>query len=164
MGWVAEKILRLAPCPVLSVGPNIAAEPETFADIHRILYPTDFTPASLEAGPYAISLAQENRARLYLLHVTPSPMDASAELALKTRLRNLIAPETELWCEPKPFVESGEAAEKILDVAEDLAVDWIVLGPKRLPAVPAATHLAIGAAYKVVSQAICPLLSVHRTA
>ncbi len=164
MGSVAEKIFRHAPCPVLTVGPNVAAEPDTFADIHTILYPTDFAPASLEAAPYAISLAQENRARLYLLHVTPSPVAASFETSLKTRLRSLIPAETEFWCEPKTFVEFGEAAEKILNVAEELAVDLIVLGPRRMPAVPGATHFGIGTAYKIASRAICPVLSVHRPA
>ncbi len=164
MGSVAEKICRHAPCPVLTVGPNIAAEPETFADIHTILYPTDFTRASLEAAPYAVSLALENQARLYLLHVTPSPVDATAEAALKTRLRNLISPESGLRCEPKAFIESGPAAEKILDVAEELAVDLIVLGPKRMTAVPGAGHLATSTAYKVICQAICPVLSVHQPA
>jgi nucleotide-binding universal stress UspA family protein len=163
MGSVAEEIFRHAACPVLTIGPNIAAEPETFADIHTILYPTDFTPASLEAAPYAISLAEENRARLYLLHVAPGPVDAWAEASLKIRLRNLVPSETELWCVPKAFVESGQAAEKILDVAEELAVDLIVLGPKRMPVVPGATHLAMGTAYKVVSRAICPVLSVHQS-
>jgi len=50
MGSVAEKIFRHAPCPVLTVGPNVSAEPECFADIHTVLYPTDFTSKSLAAA------------------------------------------------------------------------------------------------------------------
>jgi nucleotide-binding universal stress UspA family protein len=161
MGSVAERIFRHALCPVLTVGPNVSAEPESFADIYTILYPTDFTPESLEAAPYASSLAQEHRARLYLVHIVASPVDPATETLLKARLRNLVPPETKLWCEPKAFVESGEPAEKILDLAEELAVDLIVVGPKRAAAVPGATHLAMGTAYKVVSAAICPVLSVH---
>jgi nucleotide-binding universal stress UspA family protein len=161
MGSVAERIFRHAPCPVLTVGPNVSAEPESFAEIHTILYPTDFSSESLEAVPYAISLAQEHRARLYLVHVAANPVDAKAETLLKSRLRSIVPPETELWCEPKSFIESGEAAERILALAEELGVDLIVLRPKRVAAFPGATHLAAGTAYKVATQALCPVLSVH---
>jgi nucleotide-binding universal stress UspA family protein len=161
MGSVAERIFRHASCPVLTVGPNISAEPESVAEIHTVLYPTDFSSESLAAAPYAISLAQEHRARLYLVHVAPGPMDATTETQLKSRLRNVVPAETELWCGPKAFLESGAPAEKILDLAEELGVDLIVLGPKRLAAVPGAARLTAGTAYKVVSRALCPVLSVH---
>lgn len=50
-------------------GPNISGEPDRVGDIHSILYSTDFTPESLVAKPYAISLAREHQARLHLFHV-----------------------------------------------------------------------------------------------
>ncbi len=146
---------------MLTVGPNIAGEPESIGDIHTILYPVDFTAESLAAAPYAVSLAQENQARLHLLHVTASPVSAGTEAALLSRLRNLVPPEGRLSCEPKPFVESGVQAQKILDLTEELAVDLIVLGPKRAPKLPASTHLPMATAYNVVSQAICPVLTVR---
>ena len=39
------------------------------ARFRRVLFATDFTPESLAAAPYAISLAQENEAQLILLTV-----------------------------------------------------------------------------------------------
>src|SRR5579872_2294374 len=69
MGSVAESIFRHAPCPVLTVGPDVAGEPASIADLHEILFPTDFGAESLAALPYAISLAQQDDARLYLLYV-----------------------------------------------------------------------------------------------
>ncbi len=60
MGSVAERILRQAPCPVLTVGPNVSGEPGSVADIHTILYPTDFSAESMAAFPYAVSLAKED--------------------------------------------------------------------------------------------------------
>jgi nucleotide-binding universal stress UspA family protein len=161
-GSVAEKIFRQAPCPVLTVGPNVSGEPDSIVDMRTILYPIDFTSESLAAAPYAISLAQENGARLYLLHVTPSPVNASVEASLTTRLRTLVPPEARLWCEPKPYVESGDAAQKILDFAEELDADLIVLGTKHVARFAgAATHLGMATAYKVVSQAVCPVLTVR---
>ena len=165
MGSVAEKIFRQAPCPVLTVGPNVSGEPDSIADMRTILYPIDFTSKSLAAAPYAISLAQENGARLYLLHVTSSPVNAAVEASLTSRLRTLVPPEARLWCEPKPYVESGDAAQKILDFADELDADLIVLGTKQVARlVGAATHLGMAIAYKVVSQAVCPVLTVRGSA
>ena len=64
LGSVAEEILRLAPCPVLTVGPNAPMEPFQDANYTEILYATDFTPEACAAAPYAVSLAQEFQAHL----------------------------------------------------------------------------------------------------
>lgn len=161
MGSVAEKIFRHAPCPVLTVGPNVCGEPDAIVDLHNILCPTDFSSESLAAVPYAVSLAQENQARLYLLHVTESLVDKPTEAALTARLAQLVSPAAELSCQPKAYVDSGPAAEKILSLAEELPVDLIVLGVKRTPRLPSGAHLAMATSYKVVTEAICPVLTVR---
>ena len=162
VGSIAERIFREAPCPVLTVGPDVAGEPGSIADIHTVLYPVDFSSESLAALPQAISLAQEHQARLYLLHVAPAPLSDSDETSLRARLRLLVPPEVRLWCEPKVFVEFGDASQKILEMAEELAVDLIVLGTKHVSRFAAArTHLGMATAYKVVSHAICPVLTVR---
>jgi nucleotide-binding universal stress UspA family protein len=160
MGSVAERIFRQATCPVLTIGPNVSGEPGSIADIHTILYPTDFSSESLAALPYAVSLAQENQSRLYLFHVTPTPVPDSDSLML--RLRALVPPEARLWCEPKVFVDSGDPAEKVLDLSEELAVDLVVLGTKHVSRFAGTrTHLGMATAYKIARQAICPVLSVR---
>ena len=73
MGSVAEEIFRRSPVPVLTIGPDVRSSVHTGGRFHRVLFPTDFTDASLGAAPYAISLAQENNARLVLLHVMRTP-------------------------------------------------------------------------------------------
>jgi nucleotide-binding universal stress UspA family protein len=162
MGSVAERIFRQAPCPVLTVGPNVSGEPGSIADIHAILYPTDFSAESMAAFPYAVSLAQEDHARLYLLHVLPEPADELQEAFLRARVCAMIPPEAKLWCEPKVFLESGDPAQAILELAEELAVDLIVLGTKHVSRFAGTkTHLGMATAYKIVRQAICPVLSVR---
>ena len=162
MGSVAERIFRQSRCPVLTVGPNVSGEPGSVADIHTILCPIDFTAESLAAVPHAVSLAQENQARLYLMTVVPDPVPEYEESSLTARLKALVPPEANLWCEPKAFVESGDAGDRILEQAEELAVDLIVLGIRPVSTLAGTrTHLGMATAYKVVSRAICPVLSVR---
>lgn len=168
LGSIAEEIFRQAPCPVLTVGPHAPTEPKRGGEFTRILFATDFTPESVAAASYAISLAQECQAYLTLLHVIaePKPGDfvGPAELTASSEqlMRNLVPPEAELWCVPRYVVERGKPAEKILEVAASQGADLIVLGVRQPSGVPgAATHLPIATAHKVVSQAPCPVLSVR---
>jgi len=171
LGSVAEDIFRHAECPVLTVGPH-ATRWEIDGNLRHILFATDFGPESLHGLPYALSLAEENRARLTLLHVAPEPRVALPEpipgampvidprevtASTQQRLRALIPEGTELWHEPAYMVQFGAPAEVIMRIAAP-AVDLVVLGVKR-PTV-LTKHLSEGVAYKVVCYAPCPVLSV----
>lgn len=68
-GSVAEEISRLAACPVLLIGPEVAIEPEAEVPLDRILYATDFSPESRRAMDYAYALARAYGAHLYFLHI-----------------------------------------------------------------------------------------------
>ncbi|MGH9773912.1 MAG: universal stress protein [Candidatus Acidiferrales bacterium] len=168
MGSVAEQIFRQASCAVLTVGPFTSGEPPRDGEFTQILYATDFSPESVAAAPYAISLAQEFQAHLTLLHVVgdskPGDLVHPTELVeSSTRLlRKLVPPEADLWCEPRFVVERGAAAQKILEAARHKEADLIILGVRRPHGVPgAATHLPIATAHKVVSHAPCPVLTVR---
>jgi nucleotide-binding universal stress UspA family protein len=161
VGSAAETIFRHAACPVLTVGPGVSGEPGSIVDLHEILFPTDFSAASLAALPYALSLAEENQSRLYLLHVVPDSVDAE-DASASGRLRSLIPPTIELGSEPRVFVQYGLPAQRIMEFAEELAVDLIVMGVRQPPSyLEVATHLRLATAYKVASQAVCPLLTIR---
>lgn len=163
MGSVAEETFRNSPCPVLTVGPNVCGEPDTISDMQTILCPIDFRPESLAAIPYATSLAEQNQARLYLLYVSGGAVDELPDPSLKAALHALIPAEAALWCQPKAFLESGNPADKIVELAAELGADAIVLAVKsaeQLAAKP--RHLALETAYKVVTESICPVLTVRR--
>jgi nucleotide-binding universal stress UspA family protein len=167
LGSVAEEVFRQATCPVLTVGPKAAEMPKG-GEFTEIVFATDFTPESLAAAPYAISLAQEFQAKLTLLHVIEDPKVGELvraeelEAGSLNRLRELAGGETELWCTPRFVVEHGQAAEKILDVARRKHADLIVLGVRGAGRIPGAkTHLPIATAHKIVSQAECPVLTVR---
>ncbi len=165
LGSVAEEIFRLAPCPVLTVGPRVPREVPAETELRHILYATNFTPTAERAAAYALSLAQEHQAHLTLLHVVQeTPGDSSPHRALlqsffTKRLRGLVPTEADLWCDPEFVVEFGLPADSILKVAEDRQVDLVVLGVCGSVNFPG--HLPPATAYEVVCQAHCPVLTVR---
>jgi nucleotide-binding universal stress UspA family protein len=164
VGSVAETIFREAPCPVLTVGPRLMGDPKWAMKIREVLFATDLTPCSEAALPYAVSLAQENRARLVILNVLAKLGDAEemerVANSARKMLQGLVPVETGLWREPYCIAEPGEPAEKILDVAGGYHADVIVLGVRPHP-VGLATHLAKPTAHRVVAGATCPVLTVR---
>ncbi|HLK05994.1 MAG TPA: universal stress protein [Candidatus Acidoferrum sp.] len=165
LGSVAEEILRNVPCPVLTVGPH--SDPAK-AKIREILFATDFASESNLAAAYAVSLAQEFEARLTLLHVVSEPKAGElvgwfdVQDSAKKLLAKLVPQGAEVWCKPEYFVERGDPAERILDLATLRDVDLIVLGAEPEKGLRgAATHLPIAIAHKVITRANCPVLTVR---
>lgn len=169
LGSHAEEIFRRATCPVLTVGPHAQGIRGGEKELREVFYATDFSPESQAAAPYAVSIALALEAHLNLLHVveeskvgeliSPTEVMPSSERLLRT----LIPEDAEFWRDPRYLVERGVASEKILEVAERISANLIVLGVRKPAGVPgAATHLGIGLAHKVVAAAACPLLTVRR--
>ncbi len=169
LGSVAEKIFRNAACPVLTVGPH-ASKDLIAGGIRRVLYATDFSPASLNALPYAYSLVQKEGAQLTLLHViqaAPPAIDAvvvpmlDAECAenARARLQGLIAANVKFPVQPEIVVMNGVATEAIVDAAAERNAAMIVLGVRHKGA--AATHFPWSIADAVVCRAHCPVLTVR---
>ena len=174
LGSVAENIFRHARCPVITLGPCVPAGSSSLADakLKSILFATDFGHASLQALPYALSLAHHNRARLWLLHVLPpvplrapgplwyegsaiDKMRPAAEATAMERLHGLISQAGEF----EYGVQFGDPVEEILKTAVLCAADMIVMGVKK--ASSASAHLPWAIAHQIVSQAECPVLTVR---
>jgi len=168
LGSAAEEVFRKASCPVLTVGPHVSHNTDRRLAMKEILFATDFSPESLAALPYAVSLAQEHQSNLTLLNV--SGKSEIGELvhagqykeSTMRRLQSLVPAGAELWCEPKCRVEEGPEAEKIMEVAIALGADLIVLGVRKPQGgVGATTHLLQSIAHQVVATAQCPVLTVR---
>ena len=76
LGSTAEEIIRVAPCPVLTVGPHVTAEASV--RVRSIVCATDFSLGSLRAAEFAVSLAHEYQADLTLVHVVDEVLDRIA--------------------------------------------------------------------------------------
>ena len=169
LGSSAEEVFRRSHVPVITIGPEVRSGAHNDARFRCVLFPTDFTPESLAAEPYAVSLAQENQARLIVLHVIrkfgQGPRDNGGELSVAEamhQLYELVPKDAELWCRPEALVNYGEPSEMILQAAEERGVDLIVMGVRDAKGHPtAAAHLVRATAYKIVANAHCPVLTVR---
>ena len=170
LGSVAEEVFRRANCAVLSVGPKVSCKPNDEIQFRRILFATDFSEESLAALPFAISLAEEDQAKLVLLHVIEEPVSLIVDVEAVTayllrRLEELVLAEAEPWCRSECLVELGRPfvspAERILEIAGDHAADLIVLGVRSVHSkLGLMTHLASTTA-AILTQATCPVLTVR---
>ncbi len=182
LGSVAEEALRLAPCPVLTIGPNVPPADAQRTEISTILFATDFGPASARALTYALSLAEDYRAKLILLHMVP-PMPVAAigpgaycpgvyvaqeltewQTAVKEesgqRLRKLIPSDAKLTSQPEYFVAIDFLPQGILGTAAAHNVELIVMGANRVASPRMVSHVPWALTHDVISQAKCPVLTV----
>jgi nucleotide-binding universal stress UspA family protein len=161
LGSTAEEIIRVAPCPVLTVGPHVTAEGSV--RVRSIVCATDFSLGSLRAAEFAVSLAHEYQADLTLVHVVDEVLTESPDRAIQLteqRLREMIPSEPQLLYEPEVVVETGPVAERILAVANELIADIIVMGVRGAGAfAQTASHFG-SIAHKVVSLATCPVVTI----
>jgi universal stress protein A len=103
----------------------------------KVLYPTDFSDSSRSALRYAITQAQALNAGLLLVHVQEMPtvvdegmlhmgIDLEDRAVVEQRLHSLVPNEFAGPCEFR--VLTGNPAREIVRLAEQEAVDLIVLG------------------------------------
>jgi nucleotide-binding universal stress UspA family protein len=172
-GSITEKVLRQAPCPVLTVPPGQGAVPPGPGPFKSILCAVDFSQASTHAVQYALSLAQEADARLVVAHVVDWPNTAglSAPLAAainETRrdydarrleqLRAAVPASAREWCRVEEILATGTPGREIVRLANTQAIDLIVMGVHGRSAL----NLAIfgSTTRQVVHDAHCPVLTV----
>ncbi len=182
LGSVAEQVLRLAQCPVLTIGPHVKPAGSEKAEFRRILFAADFGPASDKAFPYALSLAEDYQAKLVLLHMVPpmpgpdfgpaayGPSAYAAEEFTNwqrtmrdqstRRLRQMIPPNAKLVAEPDYIVGTDFLPEGILDAAAAHEIELIVMGANRTNTPRLTAHIPWALTHEVICHAQCPVLTV----
>lgn len=164
LGSVAEEIFNRALCAVLTIGPHVPPKLMLELKFPRILCAIDLRPGSEKVLAYALWLANEEHARLTLLHVLQMPSDGPAEyqeaekdIAIK-QLAQLLPPESSASLEAHCLVEIGAPGERILKVAEDQGADLIVIGPHHTSHPRVDAHLPWAMLHQVLCHARCPVL------
>jgi nucleotide-binding universal stress UspA family protein len=159
LGSVAEKVFRHAPCPVLTVGPTSRSPRERHRS-RQILYPTDFSPNSEAALPYAGLLARQTHARLAFLHVLDDEATRPWVETSESRLRAMVQREGAFTWGAELLIRRGEPAQRILEVEKEIRADLIVMGVRSSQGL--GDHRMWPIAYTVVSSSHCPVLTVRR--
>jgi len=177
LGSVAEEVVRRAGCPVLTVGPHIDANLSKAAVFERILFATDFHSASEKALDYAVYFANEQKARLMLLHVMPptalpgpgqsfwnepaiTQWQTKVNASVTEKLQMLLPPGVRLWSEPEYLVGFDFIADGILKTAAARKADLIITGAKRPTFAKLSAHSLGAIAYQVIRRANCAVLTV----
>jgi nucleotide-binding universal stress UspA family protein len=177
LGSVAEKVLRSAPCPVLTVPPRAHTATTQFT---RVICAVDFSDCSLKAVTYAASLAKESGAALTLLHVLEWPWHESAlpemagvppaqvhaiaeyrrylETSAKERLDAVAASVVPTGAVATRVV-FGKPYVELLDAARQERADLIVLGVRGRGTLDLAFFGST--ANHVVRSAACPVLTIR---
>lgn len=171
LGSVAEKVLRLATCPVLTVRSGARVTRRSRSPFGTILCATDFSTAANRGVTYAKRLAKEAHAKLVVMHavewpfgdeVTSGPIGdlrESMESSAREKLVRLLPRSSSDGRTGQAVVTLGKASADIIKVAGARAVDLIVLGVSGRGAVDVAV---LGSTtHHVIREGTWPVLTVR---
>ena len=156
MGSTAEKVLRHAPCDVLTVKSG-APIPENAA-FRTLLVPVDFSESATRALDGAKALQTDDGATIHLVHVVQPipPMYLAGQIAsyfeLDPGLRDRIEQHLGTWAGVVPnsrtHITEGNPALEVARLSDALDADLIVMSTKGLTGVE---HLLVGS----VTERVC---------
>ena len=174
LGSVTEKLLRKAPCPILTVPPHAPATAPAEVAFKRILCPIDFSQSAFQAFGFAVDLARQANGFVTVLHAiewlaeeeprahahfnVPEYRQHLIEDAHK-RLQALLAEEPRTWGDTEDVVVIGRAYREILKIAAAKETDLVVMGAQGRGGVGLA--LFGSTTQQVVRAAPCPVLTVR---
>jgi nucleotide-binding universal stress UspA family protein len=141
--------------------------------LEKILVPVDFSPASVEALEYAVSLAKQFRAAIHLVHVYPPDEASSVPSAghllfesaeaierLNEELTGIHRKHVPMFRPDNCHIRRGRPHEEIVRLAREIDADLIALSTRGHSGLK---HLLLGStAERVVRNAPCPVLVVRK--
>lgn len=141
----------------------------------RVLFGTDFSPASRPAFRRAVALARQFRGRLLIVHVIPSGMPVGAEgyvtprmyqemetairQSAQKQLDRLVARAKKAGVTVRGLLLSGAAPEAIALTARKERSDVVIVGTHGRTGLE--RLLAGSVASRIVGTAPCPVLTVR---
>lgn len=126
LGSVTEGVVHRGDCPVLSVG-RPQEQLQITPGVTKILCPINFTDAARNALEYAAKLAGAFDCRLAVVHVVEQQDPMHAAVA-EEDVRSWITPAVQNRCTYREIMLRGGAAERVLDCAEDIRADLVIIG------------------------------------
>jgi len=172
-GSIAEQIFRQADCPVLTFGPYSHDCPwfDTSSAHPTFLFATDLGEASLRGLPQAIAAANQFGATLAFLSIISArsseqdPKNWNEKHHKRTlECLSQLADNAGLDLRAELYVEFESGApvsEKILETAEKLEADLILMGLHESAYTGVISHLDLATTYDVVCHARSPVLTFN---
>lgn len=141
--------------------------------IEKILVPLDFSPASVEALDYAVSIAKQFQAAIHLAHVYPPDEASSAAGAghllfqsaeaierLNEELTGIHQKHVPTFRPENCHIRGGQPYQEIVRLAREIDADLIVLATRGHSGLK---HLLLGStAERVVRSGPCPVLVTRK--
>lgn len=124
LGSVAERILREASIPIVTVRPSLKKPPGQ-EPVKKILCPVNESASARQALETAASLAVSLGAELNVLHVA-EPLAQGA----KPDICNWLPESERRACKVQELAAAGDPAEQILRLAEESSADLLVIGAR----------------------------------
>lgn len=169
LGSVAERTVRTAPCPVLTLKVGDGGD----AAWRRILVPVDFSHPSGTAIELAIELAREQQGEVQLLHAYELPVSVTmaygvaippalwegVQQAGAQRLSEVADKVEKAGVRVTMAQRTAPAADAIVEVAATDRSDIIVMATRGLTGLK---HVLLGSvAERVLRTAPCPVLTLR---
>jgi nucleotide-binding universal stress UspA family protein len=176
VGSTAERVVRIASCPVLTVkarrdAPSQATVPANDRRFQRLLIPVDFSASSLEALEYGVQLARHIGATVTILHVL-EPVAYGLDFTLggsvewrtqkayvEGRLEILRALCTSNGLTAEHILKAGLPADSIRDYAGRQQPDLMIMGTHGRRGI--SRMLSGSVAETMLRLAPCPVLTVR---
>ena len=176
LGSTAERVVRHAPCPVLTVPANNPFQTTSNAPplgLKKILVPIDFSQLSQDALPYALQVAADFNAEITLVHVVQLfPIDRllGAEMTHQALIPSIKQAEADLQkmaaelrastgIPTSVSVLTGTPHSALCEAARSLEADLVILTTHGYTGL---NRFWLGStAERVIRQAPCPVLAVR---
>lgn len=178
LGSTAERVVRHAPCPVLTVPakkPGARGKGLALVRLKRIVVATDLSEFSVSALPYAAAFARQFDAEIILVHVVeprfpppevgalpPQVVEQDESALAEGYLQRLRQEVLDGDLQVRPLVRNGVPFQEITRLASSLDADLIILPTHGHTGLK---HVLLGStAERVVRHADCPVLVVRDNA
>ena len=169
LGSIAERVVRLAPCPVLTV-----KEDDTAGPIQRIVVATDFSGPGDHARDVGVSLAKQLGAEVHVVHAfdiplamvtpyevtVPDGLIREAREAARRKLDGALGAIRAQGLKATGHLAEVPAAPAVAEVARDVKADLVVIGTRGHTGL---RHVLLGSvAERTLRLAPCPVLTVKQ--
>ena len=171
LGSVAEEVVRLSSCPVLTVKRIEKLKKKNKFD--NILVPIDFSERDYVSIEYAKEIAKVFKSKIQLLHVVEDTIPAAYSLVGAMSIYDLIPDFTEktkkrmvgifdtvkgAQVSHEYHIVNGHAVSEILKFIPNNGIDIVIIGTQGLSGIEHLLHGSV--AEKVVRMATCPVCTI----